>query len=169
MYGIEIKHYVCIDNQGIKMKKFIEEILNNQTFLDVLYNFGSFYKDSDYEKHMNYFYNSSDKKVSFISKNTEWLFITDDGDCYGTLDSFVVKVDNEGQFNYICHGFENLAEYLLKDKLNISNAEYYCKQKKITLENVLKDYETLLKQYAINSNLIINEKEFDSFLYNNMT
>lgn len=151
------------------MKKFIEEILNNQTFLDVLYNFGSFYKGSDYESNISDFYNSSDKKVSFISKNTEWLFITDDGDCYGTLDSFVVNVDNEGQFNYICHGFENLAEYLLKDKLNISNAEYYCKQKKTTLENVLKDYETLLKQYAINSNLIINEKEFDSFLYNNMT
>lgn len=151
------------------MKKFIEEILNNQTFLDVLYNFGSFYKGSDYESNISDFYNSSDKKVNFISKNTEWLFITDDGVCYGILDRFVVKVDSEGQFSYVCNGFENLVEYLLKDKLNISNAEYYCKQKKTTLENILKDYKTLLKQYAINSNLIINEKEFDSFLYNNMT
>lgn len=150
------------------MKKFIEEILNNQTFLDVLYNFGSFYKGSDYEQNMSNFYNSSYKTVSFISKNTEWLFINDDGDCYGILDRFVVKVDSEGQFSYVCHGFENLAECLLKDKLNISNAEYYCKQKKTTLENVLNDYKSLLKQYSINSNLIINKKEFDSFLHNNI-
>jgi hypothetical protein len=150
------------------MKKFIEEILNNQTFLDVLYNFESFYKGSDYEQNMSNFYNSSYKTVRFISKNTEWLFITDDGDCYGILDRFVVKVDSEGQFIYVCHGFENLAEYLLKDKLNLSNAEYYCKQKNTTLENVLNDYKKLLKQYSINSNLIINEKEFDSFLHNNI-
>lgn len=150
------------------MKKFIEEILNNQTFLDVLYNFESFYKGSDYEQNMSNFYNSSYKTVRFISKNTEWLFITDDGDCYGILDRFVVKVDSKGQFCYVCHGFENLAEYLLKDKLNILNAEYYCKQKNTTLEKVLNDYEKLLKKYAINSNLIINEKEFDSFLHNNI-
>ena len=95
-----------------------------------MYNFGSFYKGSDYEQNMDDFYNSSDKKIGFISKNTDWLFITDDGDCYGTLDKFVVKVDSEGEFSYVCHGFENLAEYLLKDKLNLSNAEYYCKQKR---------------------------------------
>lgn len=35
------------------MKKFIEEILNNQTFLDILYNFGSFYKGFDYLKNMH--------------------------------------------------------------------------------------------------------------------
>lgn len=148
------------------MKKFIEEILNNQTFLDVLYNFGSFYKGSDYEQNMSDFYNSSDKKVSFISKNTEWLFITDDGDCYGTLDSFVVKVDNEGQFNYVCHGFENLAEYLLKDNLNLSTAKYYCEQKKTTLTQVFFDYENLLKQHSISIKLIVNENEFNDFLSN---
>lgn len=164
MYGTEIKHYVYIDNQGIKMKKFIEEVLNNQTFLDVLYNFGSFYKGSDYEQGMSDFYNSSDRKISFISKNTDWLFITDDGDCYGILDKFVVKVDNEGLFSYICHGFENLAEYLLKDKLNLSNAEYCCKQKNTTLENVLNDYQSHLKQYNLIVNLVIDEKEFDYFL-----
>lgn len=146
------------------MKKFIEEILSNQTFLDILYNFGIFYKNSDCEKSMSDFYNSSDSKISFISKNTEWLFITDDGDCYGILDKFVVKVDSEGQFSYICHGFENLAEYLLKDKLNLSTADYYCKQKNTTLTNVLNDYQTVLKQYSINDNLIINEKEFEAFL-----
>lgn len=150
------------------MKKFIEEILNNQTFLDVFYNFGNFYKDSDYEKNMSDFYNSSDKTIQYISKNTEWLFITDDGDCYGILDKFIVKVDNEGQFSYICHGFENLLEYLLKDENNKLTAQYYCKQKNTTLENVLNDYNKLLKQYTINRNLVINEKEFDSFLHKNI-
>lgn len=146
------------------MRNFIEEIFNNKTFLDVLYNFGSFYKGSDYEQNMNDFYNSSDKKIGFISKNTNWLFIINDGDCYGTLDKFVVKVDSEGQFSYICHGFENLAEYLLKDKLNLSNAEYYSKQKNTTLENVLNDYKNLLNKYNLTVNLVIDEKEFNDYL-----
>lgn len=50
------------------MKKFIEEILSIQTFLDVLYNFGSFYKDYDYEANMIDFYNSSDKKLASLVK-----------------------------------------------------------------------------------------------------
>lgn len=75
-------------------------------------------------------------------------------------------MDSEGQFSYVCHDFENLAEYLLKNKLNISNAEYYCKQKNTTVEKVLNDYESLLKKYAMNISFIINEKEFDSFLNN---
>lgn len=40
------------------MNKFIKEILKNETFLDVFYNFGSFYKGSDYEQNMSNFYNS---------------------------------------------------------------------------------------------------------------
>ena len=51
------------------MSKFIEEILKNETFLDVFYNFASFYKGSDYEQNMSNFYNNSDKTVRFISKN----------------------------------------------------------------------------------------------------
>lgn len=148
------------------MKKLIEDILNNQTFLDVFYNFISFYKNSDYEKNIGELYNSSDRKISFISKNTDWLFITDDGDCYGILDKFVVKVDSEGQFEYVCHGFENLAEYLLKDKLNRLNAEYYCKKKNTRLENVLNDYQNLLSKYGLIINLIINEKEFIDYTNN---
>ena len=111
--------------------------------------------------------NNVDLKVSFISKNTDWLFITDNGDCYGTLDKFVVKVDSEGQFSYVCNGFENLAQYLLKDNLNLSMAEYYCKQKNTTVDQVLNNYKKLLGKYSLTSKLIINEQEFEDYLKNN--
>ena len=140
------------------MDNFIEEILKNKTFLYAFYNFSHYYKNSDYEENMKDFYNSLNSKINFISKNTDWLFITDDGDCYGTLDKFVVKVDSEGEFSYVCHGFENLAEYLLKDKLNLSNAKYYCKQKNTTLENMLNDYQNLLKKYSINKVILFGSR-----------
>ena len=149
------------------MSKFIEEILKNETFLDVIYNFASFYKGSDYEQNMSNFYNNSDKKVRFISKNTEWILITDDGDCYGILNRFVVKVNSEGEFSYVCHGFENLVKMLLSDNLNLLNAEYYCKNKKITLEKILKEYQRICNKYSIQQNLIINEQEFEDYLTNN--
>lgn len=149
------------------MKNFIEIILKNQTFLDVFYNFEKFYINSEYEQNMNDFYNSSDSKISFISKNTEWLFITDDGDCYGTLDKFVIKVDSEGHFSYICNGFENLAEYLLKDKLNLLNAKHYCEQKNTTLENVLNEYNIILNKYNLIINLVIDDQEFEDYLKRN--
>ena len=150
------------------MNKFIKGILSNEIFLDVIYNFGSFYNNSDYEDQMFKFINNNvDLKVSFISKNTDWLFITDNGDCYGTLDKFVVKVDSEGQFSYVCNGFENLAQYLLKDNLNLSMAEYYCKQKNTTVDQVLNNYKKLLGKYSLTSKLIINEQEFEDYLKNN--
>ena len=146
------------------MNKFTEEILKNKTFLDVFYNFSHYYKNSDYEGNMKDFYNSLNSKINFISKNTDWLFITDDGECYGLLGKFVMKVDSEGEFTYVCHGFENLAKILLSDKLNLLNANYYCKKKSITLDKVLHDYEMVLNKYNLNIDLIIDKKELEDYL-----
>ena len=56
---------------------------------------------------------------------------------------------------------------LLSDNLNLLNAEYYCKNKKITLEKILKEYQRICNKYSIQQNLIINEQEFEDYLTNN--
>lgn len=178
--------------------KFIEELLKRKEFMNHLFNYREEYKGSDYEDLMPEFSDWDDEgedgKTKFIAQNSNWVFIDDEGNLYGTLDKFVVSLNSEA--TYYCHGsgFHNLPLYYMKKlerqegtikyvRLNhpnnldvskniqarremalISTKELLLTKYNIDLDNLFEEYKEFCKSFGLELGMEDKNEEFERFL-----
>lgn len=156
---------------------FINEILQNDLYANTLFACELLFKDSDYREDMVHFSdydkgmsNQDDllwfKKREFIALNTQWLYVDFNGNLYGLLNDFVIKVDDEGSFSYLCHGIQSLPDVLYQ-KNNESwrqRREAYAKKSGTTYQDLSQEYLKICQKYHLTVNIIKNPEEFDAFV-----
>jgi hypothetical protein len=143
---------------------FIKEVLQHKWIISLLYGSEMAYEESEQQKEMNGYKNGTNPIHVFMTRNTRWLFLNDNQECYGLLDKYVILMDTEGQIRYFCHGFENIPEVLLKMPMSVENLTNYASWQGIQFKDVLNDYRQILKKHGLKSKAIVKEKEFIKYL-----
>lgn len=154
------------------MNNFIIEVLKKNEFATYLFDCSEMYKGSNYESDMPNFYDWEDKITVFLSKNTEWIYIDDEGNLYGLIKHFVIKSDSEGQFEYFCTGFENIPLFRFEEleRLHMLKGmkEHWLKDENIDLDNLLERYNEFCKAFNLKTSLSYDETEFKKFIGENV-
>lgn len=155
---------------------FFNDIIKNTLFsCENLFEHSDYREDmvnfSDYDKNMN---NQDDllwfKKREFIALNAQWLYVDFNGNLYGILNDFIIKVDDKGSFFYLCHGIQNLPDVLYQKNSESwrQRRETYAKKSKTTYKDVYQQYLMICQKYHLMVNMIKNSEEFEQFLTNHI-
>ncbi len=152
------------------MSKFIEELFKNEVFLKFFFNYEENYVGSDYEANMYHFLELNDVKYNFIIKNTEWIYIDDKGNLYGILKDFVIKLDDEGELEYFCHGFQNIPAIIIADYDTPHKQKLINRLNKLGLvfEQIYSEYVQFCKSFSLDVFSNYNETDFNQFLKDNV-
>ena len=105
------------------MNQYIIQILNDKEIMKFIFNSLELYKGSEWEEDFNKNLSNLNSTNQYLIKNTNWLFIDNDNNCYGLLDKYVIFYDDEGDYHYLCNLFENIAECFLSDEDLVNNRQ----------------------------------------------
>lgn len=150
------------------MNNYITQILNDKEIMRFIFNCSELYQKSEWEDDFKKNISSLNSTNQYIIKNTNWLFVDNDNNCYGLLDNFVIFYNDEGDYHYLCNSFENIAECFLSDEDFVNNRKRNALKQSVDYSSVLSKYYEILNKNGIKPTKEIDENAFKRYVEINL-
>jgi hypothetical protein len=157
---------------------FISEVLQDNLYAKGLFACETLFEHSDYKEAIlsfsDYDKNMTNQdellwfeKREFIGQKTDWLYVDFNGNLYGLLNYFVIKLDDEGSFFYFCHGIQNLPYFLYQKNSEVwrQKREYFANKSGTTYHDLYQQYLDICQKYHYIINSTDKHNEFDQFVF----